>query len=253
MKRGLHDKLNDGLREVRDRLNGVMGLLGNELEGDIKGTPWWTPRELVDTALIGGFGSSEWRTAAARFVNSTAPSSHETEERLALLHLYAMGGMKDDEFLRRYNAISKPAPTRFRHGDRVRVKDVDPIRFRFGEMGTIVEAGDGTSYTTAVDMDGTHHRLLFIDSQLELVPPKPAPAQPGEWRDWPDGPGWWLVDIMHTPAIRSYEYWTPMLLITVNRESAVTKNLEDGSKTIISLAEICHRHWLRLPDLPPKP
>lgn len=77
----------------------------------------------------------------------------------------------------------------------------------------------------------------------------PAPAQPGEWRDWPDCLGWWTA--MHVPEIRTYTYWTPMLLLRVDETSVTTKSHIDGKMITFERAKHPDRHWLRLPDLPP--
>jgi len=117
---------------------------------------------------------------------------------------------------------------RFKHGDRVMVKDVDPVRCQAERTGTVEHT---VEEYVVVHMDGTQSTSVYKDSQLELIPPKPAPAQPGEWREYPDMVGWWIPYLLGTTYDRAMYF--PISAIAEQR-----------------LCPSVHR-WLRLPDLPP--
>jgi len=73
--------------------------------------------------------------------------------------------------------------------------------------------------------------------------PKPAPALPGEWRDYPDRSGWWAA----YDANEDYNPYRP-IYVTLGGDGVVT-NLHTGRR-ILRVNNIPPR-WLRLPDAPP--
>ena len=77
-----------------------------------------------------------------------------------------------------------PAP-RLRLGDRVMWTT------SCGLIGTVTSLSDHRGIQ--VSLDGNPAQPMLIPAcDLMLLPSTPAPALPGEWRDYPDGPGWWV-------------------------------------------------------------
>jgi hypothetical protein len=154
-------------------------------------------------------------------------------ERLRFITLYADGYITQDEFKRLYNNTLAPASCRFKPGDRVRVKITKPYNAKGivnGRVGTVVGPDSRPGLDVQVQLD--------------------APALPGEWRDWPDGPGWWVA--MHTPEIRTHGYIN-LVLITTMTERAVIGKGQYGNHLMFDKQTCQSSPWLRLPDLPPPP
>lgn len=173
----------------------------------------WSPRRLVNDALIGGYvGNPEWREAAIKFVGSMPP---------------------------------KPALAElpFKLDDRVKVKMGygGPLA---GREGTFRYAGhidlDERYPVVVVLFDGDAIPTSINPAVLELIPPKPAPAKPGEWRDYPNADGWWLC----------YEK-KPGTAFRIRMDGIEAYACTGFGGTTLMPRDPQFR-WLRLPDGPPR-
>ena len=118
-------------------------------------------------------------------------------------------------------------------GDRVKVMQSDGIFYL--KTGTVCDTGDFHGIWVHLDCHPDTH-VLFRACDLELIPAKIAPAQPGEWRDYPDGPGWWVK--RNPPSDEPHWVWERPLVYHQAEPAGY-----DG----------IHKNcWLRLPDKPPE-